>query len=117
MPSSVSFPAPPVSVSSPEPPLNASLPGPPVRISFPPLPKRESTPDVPVRILAVSSPTISSSLIVNVPVASRMVVLVGFDNVNIAVSLASSILSERIGTVKVLLVSPGAKVNVPLTAV
>ena len=59
----------------------------------------------------------SSSVIVRVPVASLIVALEALDSVKVAVSLASSVLSANTGTVKVLLVSPAAKVSVPLEAV
>ena len=59
----------------------------------------------------------SSSAIVNVPVASLMVALEALESVSVAVSLASGVLSASTGTVKVLVVSPAAKVNVPLAAV
>jgi hypothetical protein len=41
----------------------------------------------------------------------------GLDNVTVAVSLTSSVLSARTGTVKELLVVPAAMVTVPLVAV
>ena len=59
----------------------------------------------------------SSSVMVSVPVASLMVALAALDNVSVAVSLLSSVLSARIGTLKVPLVAPAAIVKVPLVAV
>ncbi len=59
----------------------------------------------------------SSSAMVKVPVASAIVALDAFDRVRVTVSLFSSVPSARTGTVKVLLVSPAAKVSVPLAAV
>ena len=59
----------------------------------------------------------SSSVMVRVPVASLMVALEAFDNVTVAVSLASSVLSGSTGSVKVLVVWPAANVNVPLEVV
>ena len=44
---------------------------------------------------------ISSSTIVNVPVASLMVALLAFDNVSVAVSLTSDSVSTNIGTLNV----------------
>ena len=61
--------------------------------------------------------TASSSVIVRMPVGSDMLALVAFNNVKVAVSLPSSILSLNIGTSKVLVTSPGAKVKLPLTPV
>ena len=54
---------------------------------------------------------------VRVPVASLIEAFEAFDSVKVAVSLASSVLSASTGTVKVLVVSPAAKVSVPLAAV
>ena len=54
---------------------------------------------------------------VRVPVASAIVALAAFDRVRVAVSLASSVKSSRMGTLKVLVVSPGAKLSEPLAAV
>ena len=59
----------------------------------------------------------SSSVIVRLPVASVILALVALESVRVAVSLASSRASARMGTVKVLEVSPAAKVKVPLAAV
>ena len=59
----------------------------------------------------------SSSVMVRVPVASLMVALLALDNVRVAVSLASSVVSASTGTVKVWVVVPAAKVRVPLEAV
>ena len=46
-----------------------------------------------------------------------LVALEALESVSVAVSLASGVLSASTGTVKVLVVSPAAKVNVPLAAV
>ena len=54
---------------------------------------------------------------VKVPVASLIVALLALDNVRVAVSLASSVVSASTGTVKVWVVVPAAKVRVPLEAV
>ena len=59
----------------------------------------------------------SSSLMVPTAVAAPIVALVGLDNVTLNVSLFSWVTSPRTGTEKVLLVSPGLKVRVPLVAV
>ena len=54
---------------------------------------------------------------VSVPVASLMLAFEALERVSVTVSSLSSVLSVRIGTVKVLLVSSGEKVSVPLVAV
>ena len=59
----------------------------------------------------------SSSVMVSVAAASLMVAFEALDKVSVAVSWFSSVESLRIGTVKVLVVSPASKVRVPLVAV
>ena len=59
----------------------------------------------------------SSSTMVNVPVASLMVALVGLDNVMVAVSLFSSKVSTKMGTLILAVVLPARIVTVPETAV
>jgi len=59
----------------------------------------------------------SSSVIVKVPVESLIIPLEALLMVMVAVSLASSVLSSAIVTVKVLEVCPAVKVKVPLAAV
>ena len=54
---------------------------------------------------------------VNVPVASLIEALLAFDKVTVAVSLLSSKVSTKIGTVKVALVAPAEIVTVPELAV
>ena len=60
---------------------------------------------------------LSSSVIVKVPEASEILAFEAFDKVTVTVSLFSSTVSLRIGTTKVLDVSPAAKVNKPVVAV
>ena len=59
----------------------------------------------------------SSSVMVRLPVASEIVALDALESVRVAVSLASSLPSSRMGTLKLLVVSPAAKVKVPEAAV
>ena len=66
---------------------------------------------------AIDSPGVSSSLMVRVAVASEIVALEAFDRVRVALSLASSALSANTGTVKVFVVSPGAKLRLPEVSV
>ena len=54
---------------------------------------------------------------VNVPIASLISAFEALERVSVTVSSFSSMLSARIGTVKVLLVSSGEKVSVPLVSV
>ena len=56
-------------------------------------------------------------MIVNVAVESLIVALDAFDNVIVAVSLFSSVVSARTGTLKVPVVDPADIVNVPDVAV
>jgi hypothetical protein len=60
---------------------------------------------------------LSSSVIVPVAVAVGMVALEAPDRVTVKVSFDSADVSPAMVTVKVLLVSPAAKVRVPLVAV
>ena len=60
---------------------------------------------------------LSSSVIVRIPVASLILAFVALDKVRVTVSLFSSVLSPKTGTVKVLVVSPASKVSVPLEEV
>ena len=59
----------------------------------------------------------SSSTMVNVPVASLIEALLAFDKVSVAVSLLSSKVSTKIGTLIVAVVLPAAIVTVPEVAV
>ena len=60
---------------------------------------------------------LSSSVIVKVPVVSLILALEALDKVRVTVSLFSSVLSPKTGTVNVFDVSPALKVRVPLAAV
>ena len=60
---------------------------------------------------------LSSSVIVKVPVASLILAFDALDKVRVTVSLFSSVLSPKTGTVNVFDVSPALKVRVPLAAV
>ena len=55
----------------------------------------------------------SSSVIVKVPVASLILAFDALDKVRVTVSLFSSVLSPKTGTVNVFEVSPTSKVKVP----
>ena len=55
----------------------------------------------------------SSSVIVKIPVLSPIVALTAFDKVKVTVSLFSSVVSDKTGTVKVFEVSPTPNKIVP----
>ena len=61
----------------------------------------------------VSDGAASSSVMVSVPVVSLIVASVGFDSVIVAVSLASSVVSAKIGTLNVVVEAPAVMVAVP----
>ena len=56
---------------------------------------------------------LSSSVIVKIPVLSPIVALTAFDKVKVTVSLFSSVVSDKTGTVKVFEVSPTPNKIVP----
>jgi hypothetical protein len=60
---------------------------------------------------------LSSSVIVKTPVASLIVALDGLDKVKVTVSLFSSVVSAKTGTLNVPDVAPALIVKVPLVAV
>jgi hypothetical protein len=64
-----------------------------------------------------SAGAVSSSMIVPVPVPSAITALTAFDRFSVYVSFASSRVSPLTTTVTVFVVSPTAKLSVPLTAV
>ena len=55
---------------------------------------------------------LSSSVMVKVAVASEIVALLALESVIVTVSLVSMVVSAKIATLKVLLVSPGLNVSV-----
>ena len=63
--------------------------------------------------LIESEGALSSSVIVKVPVASLILAFDALDKVRVTVSLFSSVLSPKTGTVNVFEVSPASKVKVP----
>jgi hypothetical protein len=75
------------------------------------------TPSSATETSSTENDEVSSSVMVKTPVASLIVALDGLDKVKVTVSLSSSVVSAKTGTLNVPDVAPALIVKVPLVAV